>query len=218
MARILGTAVLDALLWPALAHTLRESIPTTLRHFPPMKPLPNLERVRQTLLALHPDLLDSPEVRQSLRPSQDGVIPLPPALGPTEDYVRPEASTVPPAAAEEASTVPPAPTPMNGSAPADASSDLALLHLLGQGGMGEVWAARQVSLDRIVAVKRIRTKGDPTPAQVGAFVAEAIVTADLEHPNIVPIHARATDEQGRPLIAMKLVQALPGTTFSTRTR
>ena len=171
-----------------------------------MIPAFDLENVRSTLFASYAELTNSPDIRQSLRPRAEGVTVRGAAGLPTDSYAPPiaETPTVPPDA--EAQTVPPAPAVPSGTAAPGAG--LALLHRLGQGGMGEVWAARQLSLDRVVAVKSIRAEGDPSPAQVDAFVVEAIVTADLEHPNIVPIHAREVDEQGRPLIVMKLVQGV----------
>jgi len=83
---------------------------------------------------------------------------------------------------------------------------------IAQGGMGEVWEATQVSLGRSVAVKRMREEAlsNLTPYQVAVreteFRQEAIVTARLEHPNIVPVHDLGLDDGGRPLLAMKLVQ------------
>ncbi|GMV78889.1 MAG: hypothetical protein AMXMBFR7_00730 [Planctomycetota bacterium] len=80
-----------------------------------------------------------------------------------------------------------------------------LLEEIGRGGMGVVYKARQVDLDREVALKLIRT-ALPTEGEGLRFVAEAQVTGQLEHPNIVPIHEIGADERGRPYFVMKLVR------------
>ncbi len=60
---------------------------------------------------------------------------------------------------------------------------------LGKGGMGEVLLARQVNLDRDVAVKVLKNS-HRDPQHVAQFQAEARVTAYLEHPNIIPVYDR----------------------------
>jgi serine/threonine protein kinase len=91
-----------------------------------------------------------------------------------------------------------------------------LLKIIGRGGMGEVWEATQTSLDRVVAVKRIRPEKDDDrtdPAKRAerraAFRHEALIAARLEHPNVVPVHDLGIDEVGSPLLAMKLVNGQP---------
>lgn len=84
---------------------------------------------------------------------------------------------------------------------------------LGRGGFGEVWEATQRSLNRIVAIKRIqdakydqnRTR-EERAALEWVFRQEAYITAQLDHPNIIPVHDLGLDEKGRPLLAMKLVE------------
>jgi tetratricopeptide (TPR) repeat protein/tRNA A-37 threonylcarbamoyl transferase component Bud32 len=80
--------------------------------------------------------------------------------------------------------------------------------VVGRGGMGEVWEAVQTSLGRTVAVKRIlssRHSDDSLDEARREFRLEAVITATLEHPNIVPVHDLLEDAQGEPLIAMKMV-------------
>jgi len=85
---------------------------------------------------------------------------------------------------------------------------------IGQGGFGEIWEAVQTSLDRVVAVKRLRRDKFQGPnVSAGyvrfmeeAFRREAMTTACLEHPNIVPVHDLAFDNNGKPMLAMKLVR------------
>lgn len=82
-----------------------------------------------------------------------------------------------------------------------------------RGGSGEIWEAVQNSLGRIVAVKRLRrqTVSDDAPIEdskkkVLAFKQEALTTANLEHPNIVPIYDLGLDDEGYPLLAMKMIR------------
>ena len=88
-----------------------------------------------------------------------------------------------------------------------------LTKLLGRGGMGEVWEALQTSLGRRVAVKRVRRDlragSRETALFAQMFREEAFTTANLEHPNIVPVHDLATDETGQSFLAMKLVNGKP---------
>lgn len=76
---------------------------------------------------------------------------------------------------------------------------------LGEGGMGVVHAARQVALDRTVAVKFLRPD-KRAPSDVEALLAEAWRTGGLEHPNILPVHALHLDADGRPLLVMKRIE------------
>jgi eukaryotic-like serine/threonine-protein kinase len=61
-----------------------------------------------------------------------------------------------------------------------------LLERIGQGGMGIVYRARQVSLDRIVAVKVLGTLANKE--YVHRFRTEAVAAGSLQHPNIVAVH------------------------------
>ncbi len=91
-------------------------------------------------------------------------------------------------------------------APGADAPDLLLDALVGQGGMGTVWAARQPSLDRVVAVKRPRPHAPESLRR--ALVAEARVLGALEHPNIVPVHLLGADEHGAPVLVMKRVEGV----------
>ncbi len=84
-----------------------------------------------------------------------------------------------------------------------------LIKILGEGGMGIVWNAKQRSIERSVAIKMIKSKAAAKPQQMEKFIAEAIVTGDLEHPNIVPIHELGRDQAGNYFYAMKHVQGTP---------
>src|SRR6476661_6908038 len=65
---------------------------------------------------------------------------------------------------------------------------LEILELLGKGGMGAVYKARQVALDRHVAVKILPPEAGADPAFAERFTREARALARLCHPNIVAVH------------------------------
>jgi len=85
-------------------------------------------------------------------------------------------------------------------------SDLEVLGVLGQGGMGRVLLARQRSLSRDVAVKTALP--DAPPASYGALLAEGSIAGSLEHPAIVPVHALGLDASGLPVLVMKRVEGV----------
>lgn len=84
-------------------------------------------------------------------------------------------------------------------------AELLLGELLGAGGMGAVYTARQRSLRRDVAVKRLR-EGSDTSRAVFALLSEARIVGALEHPNIVPVHLLGRDEDGTPILVMKRIE------------
>ena len=68
-----------------------------------------------------------------------------------------------------------------------------LLSTLGTGGMGVVYEARDLSLDRKVAIKKMRDEIRADPAERRRFVTEARTVAGLHHPNIVDIFSIVED-------------------------
>ncbi len=66
--------------------------------------------------------------------------------------------------------------------------DFEILKMIGQGGMGAVFLARQVSLDREVALKVVSHIGGAQVKHLDRFKRESKVLAKISHPNIVPIY------------------------------
>lgn len=95
----------------------------------------------------------------------------------------------------------------NPSLPVEAEYEL--LDVIGQGGVGVVYLARQSSIDRDVAVKMLRTDRVEDATNRDKFLAEAVVTGDLDHPNIVPVYDLGTDPSGALFYSMKRVQGTP---------
>jgi serine/threonine protein kinase len=79
-----------------------------------------------------------------------------------------------------------------------------ILGELGRGGMGVVYQARQLGLERIVALKMIRTGARAESKDLARFRAEAAVIARLQHPNIVRIHD-VGEVEGRPYFVLEFV-------------
>jgi WD40 repeat protein/tRNA A-37 threonylcarbamoyl transferase component Bud32 len=108
------------------------------------------------------------------------------------------------------STAAPTAGPRSGI-PARSFGDYELLEEIGRGGMGVVCKARQKSLDRLVALKMIRVDHLDCEADARRFRNEAELSAQLDHPGIVPVYevgeGRVSDA-GPPLLyfSMKLIE------------
>lgn len=91
-------------------------------------------------------------------------------------------------------------------------ADYDLTAVLGEGGMGMVWAADQAGLGREVAIKRPRP-GPSARRSAEVILAEAELTGSLEHPGIVPVHEVGIDQDGMPFYSMR---RLRGRTWAER--
>src|SRR5262249_10279459 len=94
-------------------------------------------------------------------------------------------------------------SPPAADAPGDGLPALPGYRVLGEiarGGMGRVLAARDLTLDRDVALKVLLPGANPD-----RFVRESKISARLAHPDIPPIYALGTLADGSPFLAMKLI-------------
>ena len=80
-----------------------------------------------------------------------------------------------------------------------------ILRLLGRGAMGAVYEAKQLSLDRMVALKTIRGRLADNPASLARFTREAYAAAQLNHHNVVQIYDFGED-QGQCFFSMEWVR------------
>ena len=88
-----------------------------------------------------------------------------------------------------------APTSAHSASPSAVPEDLAalfpqleILHLVGEGGMGAVYCARQKTLNRLVALKVVKPEAQQIKGFAERFVREAHALGQLSHPNIVTVH------------------------------
>jgi serine/threonine protein kinase len=153
---------------------------------------------RREFLARHPDIAAELEAFFADRDRfQRLAAPLPPAA-PTVNPVDAgaEAATLAPARGEPAATE---------LGTVRYFGDYELLEEIARGGMGVVWKARQVSLDRVVALKMILAGQLASEADVQRFRNEAEAAANLDHPNIVPIY-EVGEHEGQQYFSMAFVE------------
>jgi serine/threonine protein kinase/CHASE2 domain-containing sensor protein len=79
-----------------------------------------------------------------------------------------------------------------------------LEEVIGRGGMGVVYRATQLALDRPVAIKVIAAERAEDPSFRERFEAESRIAASIEHANVIPVY-EAGDDDGLLFIAMRLV-------------
>jgi serine/threonine-protein kinase len=77
---------------------------------------------------------------------------------------------------------------------------------LGAGGMGEVFLVREETLNRFVALKAVLPKLASKSAGVKRFLREAQITAQLQHPGVVPVYELGQLSDGRPYFTMKEIK------------
>ena len=93
-----------------------------------------------------------------------------------------------------------------------------LLHLIGQGGMGEVWLAEQKQpVHRRVALKLIKA-GMDTREVVARFESERQALALMDHPAIAKVFDAGSTPEGRPYFVMEYVAGLPISDYCARHR
>jgi hypothetical protein len=92
--------------------------------------------------------------------------------------------------------------------PVDRLGGYEILGELGAGGMGVVYKARQVALDRLVALKMVIGGGRASAGQIARFKSEALAVAKLDHPNIVQVYDIG-EHDGLPYFAMEFVDGGP---------
>ena len=90
----------------------------------------------------------------------------------------------------------------------DHKQDYNLKHKIGQGACGLVYAACQNTIDREVAIKVIRPEMAHNATVKSLFLSEAVVTGDLDHPNIVPIYDLGMDQQNCLFYTMKKIKGI----------
>ena len=89
--------------------------------------------------------------------------------------------------------------------PGSRLADFEILGELGRGGMGIVYRARQVSLNRLVALKVLPASIRQFPSAIARFKKEAQAAAKLHHTNIVPVYSQG-EHEGHFYYAMELIE------------
>ena len=93
--------------------------------------------------------------------------------------------------------------------------DFQVLRKIGQGGMGQVYLARQLSLKREVALKLLRNDLAANPTALKRFQGEAEAVARISHPNIVQVYAIG-EHEGLRYMALEYVEGRNLRDFLTR--
>ncbi len=79
---------------------------------------------------------------------------------------------------------------------------------IAEGGQGRILQAKDRFLNRHVIVKSLKSSAVTMGTNAKAFVDEAKLTAQLDHPSIIPIYSVNTDQKSQPCFAMKLVKGI----------
>jgi hypothetical protein len=144
-----------------------------------------------------------PSAPPSAAPLPEAIPAAPPDLGattPPEAVPADAAVTVAKPASEPAAAVPPAAQHVPGRL-----GGYHVLRELGRGGMGTVYLARQLSLDRLVALKVMNPAWAKDATFMARFTREAFAAAQLVHPNVVQVYDLGSDP-GFSFFSMELVE------------
>jgi serine/threonine protein kinase len=137
-------------------------------------------------------------------------VTLPPQpLPPTIDYVGPgerSLKTLPPRGSPEDPALAPATSDDPAATVPPQIPGHTILNVLGRGGMGVVYKARDLRRKRLVALKMILVGGHAGEQELARFRTEAQAIARLEHPNIVQLYEMG-ESQGRPFFSLELLEA-----------
>jgi serine/threonine protein kinase len=110
-----------------------------------------------------------------------------------------------------AAAQPAQPTPPSAHGLADGSvkgRNLELAQVIGEGGMGLIFEAKDHNVGRQVAVKKLKPAQRADPDQVARFIREAQIAGQLEHPGIVPVYELGVDAEGQPFYAMRRLRGV----------
>ena len=77
--------------------------------------------------------------------------------------------------------------------------------VLGEGGMGTVTSVLDTNLNRMVALKALKPEYAKDESLAGRMIMEAQITAQLDHPNIIPVYELGVDENDSVFFTMKLI-------------
>ena len=105
---------------------------------------------------------------------------------------------------------PPSSGPAGGPRKISSRVEFDALRYHAEGGLGEVFVARNTELNRDVALKFLKRGRAGDPDSRRRFLVEAEVTGRLEHPGVVPVYALGLDAEGVPCYAMRFIR---GTTL-----
>ena len=129
--------------------------------------------------------------------------PTPPTSTPVQ---RPPATNAHPATMVEGDRSSPVRRPSERRVATQTVGRLRLGSELGRGGMGKVVEAFDPELQRKVAVKLLLDSSKLSKKRLSRFVSEAQITAQLDHPNIVPVHEMGASPEGEVFFVMKRVR------------
>ena len=84
-----------------------------------------------------------------------------------------------------------------------------VLGVLGTGGMGQVYQVKEMELNRTLAMKVLHRNLLWQPTSIQSFIEEGQICAQLQHPNIVPVHEFGKLDDGRLYFTMKEIKGIP---------